>query len=327
MVNKAELAVVIPAYKASFLQETLNSLARQSDKRFNVYIGNDAGPSGIDQIIQGFKKILNIKYVRFKENVGGHDLVAQWERCVELSGVENYIWILPDDDTVEKDCVGLFLKEIEVRPKLDVYRFNTNYIDDKDQILNVNPIHPAHESAYAYVEARLKRQRNTSLGEHIFSREIYNRVGFRHFPLAWCADDVAWIEFGQKNGIKLISDSSNVANTMVNIRVSAENISSIGKDYSIPKLNASLEFLLFILEMNNKQLLKPIPGFKELSYEWFWGQMEQLHTSVRLMDFYKLMPKIKQIWGDTHGYYYLLRLFFRQKQGLVKIKKFIRESF
>jgi hypothetical protein len=37
------LAIVIPYYKRTFFEETLQSLAKQTDKRFVVYVGDDAG--------------------------------------------------------------------------------------------------------------------------------------------------------------------------------------------------------------------------------------------------------------------------------------------
>ena len=36
------LAIVIPYYKLTFFEATLQSLADQTDKRFMVYIGDDA---------------------------------------------------------------------------------------------------------------------------------------------------------------------------------------------------------------------------------------------------------------------------------------------
>jgi hypothetical protein len=36
------LAIVIPYYKIRFFEATLQSVAIQTDKRFKVYIGNDA---------------------------------------------------------------------------------------------------------------------------------------------------------------------------------------------------------------------------------------------------------------------------------------------
>lgn len=41
------LAIVIPYYKITFFEDTLESLAHQTDKRFKVYIGDDASPKNL----------------------------------------------------------------------------------------------------------------------------------------------------------------------------------------------------------------------------------------------------------------------------------------
>lgn len=40
-----KLAIIIPAYKPRFLQETLDSIAKQNNHEFTVYIGDDASPT------------------------------------------------------------------------------------------------------------------------------------------------------------------------------------------------------------------------------------------------------------------------------------------
>ena len=39
-----KLAIIIPAYKARFLRETLDSILKQNSSEFIVYVGDDASP-------------------------------------------------------------------------------------------------------------------------------------------------------------------------------------------------------------------------------------------------------------------------------------------
>ena len=55
-----QLAIVIPAYKATFLGETLLSLARQQVKDFHLYIGDDASPEAIAEIVKPFQHLFNL---------------------------------------------------------------------------------------------------------------------------------------------------------------------------------------------------------------------------------------------------------------------------
>ena len=68
--NDNRLAVIIPAYKCEFLGETLTSLSEQTDKRFNVYIGDDASPFNLYPIIKEFETRLSIKYNFFFRKLG-----------------------------------------------------------------------------------------------------------------------------------------------------------------------------------------------------------------------------------------------------------------
>jgi len=80
-----DLAIIIPAYKEPFLYEALESLARQDDLRFKVYVGDDASPANLKEIVDQFTDRLDISYHRFSENLGGTSLAQQWNRCVRMS--------------------------------------------------------------------------------------------------------------------------------------------------------------------------------------------------------------------------------------------------
>lgn len=89
---KNKLAIIIPAYKACFFREVLDSIVRQSNRDFTVYIGDDASPDDLESIVSDYKDKLDIFYFRFEQNWGGRDLVAHWERCIELSD-EPLVWL------------------------------------------------------------------------------------------------------------------------------------------------------------------------------------------------------------------------------------------
>jgi len=49
------LAIVIPYYKLTFFEATLQSLADQTDKRFKVYIGDDASPENPSRLLERYQ--------------------------------------------------------------------------------------------------------------------------------------------------------------------------------------------------------------------------------------------------------------------------------
>ena len=63
-----KLAIIIPAYKPRFLQETLDSIAKQNNHEFTVYIGDDASPYPLETIVDRYKNKFDIIYHRFEQN-------------------------------------------------------------------------------------------------------------------------------------------------------------------------------------------------------------------------------------------------------------------
>ena len=73
-----QLAIIIPAYKATFLSAALDSIAAQTCKDFTLYVGDDYSPEPIGPIVEAYLNKIDLFYQRFDSNLGGKDLVAQW---------------------------------------------------------------------------------------------------------------------------------------------------------------------------------------------------------------------------------------------------------
>ena len=107
------LAIIIPAYKAEFLPAALDSIVAQTCKDFTLYVGDDCSSEPIGDVVEQYRDKIELVYLRFDTNLGGKDLVAQWERCIAMSQDEPYIWLFSDDDVMESNCVELLLQQIE----------------------------------------------------------------------------------------------------------------------------------------------------------------------------------------------------------------------
>ena len=202
MSSEIQLAVVIPAYKAEYLAEALASLAAQTDKRFRVYLGDDASPGPLGEICNRYAHKLDLVYHRFPENLGRDSLVDQWHRCIQLSS-EPWVWLFSDDDVMEAGCVEAFYGALdETKGKYDLYRFNTSNIDEAGRVVRICPPHPLVESGLEFAYHRLCRNRESYVSEYVFSREVFRENdGMVRFPLAWCSDDASWIAFAGDMGI------------------------------------------------------------------------------------------------------------------------------
>jgi len=242
------LAIVIPYYKITFFEETLYSLANQTDKRFNVYIGDDASVADPTDLLEEFKEKFDFNYYKFEENLGSKSLVKQWDRCLAMTEQEEWIMLLCDDDTLSENCIADFYKRL---PKINaadcnVVRFATVIKNMKQQKKSGVYEHPELEKATDFMYRRMTNATRSSLSEYIFRKSIYLRYGFFDYSLAWHSDDRAWLEFSQFKYIYTINSAS------VCFRLSEENISR--SDFMIKEKNqATLAFYNFVIF---KHLLK-----------------------------------------------------------------------
>lgn len=117
------------------MSQTLDSLVLQTNSKFNVYIGDDASPEDLSGIIKLYEDKLNIIYRRFTNNLGSKDLVAHWNRCIDLLESEKWFIMFSDDDVMEINCIDAFYKEINNVVLYDVYHFDIEIINSNGEII------------------------------------------------------------------------------------------------------------------------------------------------------------------------------------------------
>ncbi|WP_395051079.1 glycosyltransferase family 2 protein [Flavobacterium sp.] len=216
------LAIIIPYYKLAFFEETLQSLENQTDQRFKVYIGDDASPENPGEVLERYKGKFDFLYHRFDTNIGGISLVKQWMRCINMTGGEDWIMILGDDDYFEETVIENWYKNYGIfNGKSNLVRFASKVIDEKSGTISESFQHPEFENAMDSLFRKFMGKTRSSLSEHVFSRESYIKHGFVDFPLAWYSDDMAWLDFSDNKPIYTINEST------IFVRISEESISGM----------------------------------------------------------------------------------------------------
>lgn len=236
-----KLAIVIPAYKIDYFDFSLRSLANQTDKRFTVYVGIDASPYNFECIIDKYKSIISISYERFSNNLGGTNLVAQWDRCLSLIGNEQWVWLFSDDDVMEPTCIESFYKELENYATYDLYHFNVDIIGENNEIIKKTQSYPNVISAVSFLKKKNTAKIDSFVVEYIFRRSIFENLGgFQYFDLAWGTDIATWAKIGRDKGIKTISGSK------VLWRQSSLNITPSNEKGKLKrKLSSNVSFFLW----------------------------------------------------------------------------------
>ncbi|RCW91506.1 glycosyltransferase [Winogradskyella arenosi] len=188
------LAIVIPFYKAIFFRETLNSLVGQTNKKFKVYIGNDASPDSIDDLVKEYSDALEISYTYFENNLGHKSLVSHWKRCLELIKEETWFMILCDDDVISSNYIDSFYKNLKKikQSNSKVVRYSSILISDTGEKISEPYNHPIIENALDSYVRKTKGLTRSSLSEYVFKNDIddVNKV-FIDFPNAYYSDDLS----------------------------------------------------------------------------------------------------------------------------------------
>jgi glycosyltransferase involved in cell wall biosynthesis len=242
------LAIIIPYYKLTYFKETLDSLESQTDKRFKVYIGDDASPEDPNVILENYKGKFDLEYHRFEYNLGSKSLTKQWERCIALSHDEEWLMILGDDDYLENNVVEEFynLLDSQKGKRLDLIRFRIQIIDKNGVFQKNEFLYQDYESEQKLLERIFSIKETISASEFVFSRNVYKEYnGFVNFPLAWFSDYATWLLFGKKSGIYNLTVAS------VYWRLSDINISSKSNDVKTIQLKINSLFLFMSFLQNH----------------------------------------------------------------------------
>lgn len=236
------LAIVIPFYNIDFFEETLYSLSKQTNKEFNLYIGNDASQSDPFNLISSFEKSLNVKYKKFNNNLGGTFLTQHWERCIEMVQEEEWIMILGDDDILDINVVEKWYSHRDIFVNsCNVVRFASQIINSAGVTASEIFSHPVWEKSSDSFVRKINNVTRSSLSEHIFRKSMYKKYGFKKYNLAWFSDDRAWLDFSESKPIYSINDS------LVQIRVSDKSISGKENNKKI-KIEASSQFFKSLIK-------------------------------------------------------------------------------
>lgn len=215
------LALVIPYLKLNFLRDTLESLAAQTDQRFNVYIGNDASSKNPEELLKEYERKFNFVYKAFEKNFGGTSLTRQWDRCIAMMKDEEWFMILGDDDYLSANSVEEFYKNLATAKEenIAVIKMNSAIVNEEGIVLSEKKPEPLIKSSIEHFFDKYILEGRSSLSEHIFKRSAYENTGFKNLPFAWHSDDLALLQFSKFGNILFLKEAKCF------VRVSSESIS------------------------------------------------------------------------------------------------------
>lgn len=315
------LAIIIPYYKLTFFEATLQSLAAQTCQDFKVYIGDDASPEDPSKLLEKYKGKLDFVYHRFATNLGGVSLTQQWERCIALSKDEPWLMILADDDVMGANVVEAFyenLKEIK-QNGCNVVRFATQIIGAKGELISDVYVHPTLEKTTDFLARKFSKQTRSSLSEYVFKREKIIDEGFRNFPLAWHADDMAVLAFSNFGSCYSINES------VVYVRLSSINLTG-NRALDSQKNGATFDFckVLFDEYPHNFAFQQKVVILRKLEMA-FWNIPSFSTYQVLLGHYWRQLGTVPTIYLQI-GILRTLSILFLKKVGLFNYVQKVHEK-
>lgn len=239
---------VLPAYKSTFFNESIDSILTQTYANFELIIVNDASLDDLDTIINSYSDT-RIRYYKNEKNIGGTDLVAQWNNCLEYAKGE-YVILASDDDKYFPDYLEKINALVKKYPNVNVFRPRIQKIDASGEIISIEGYLNESISQIEFAYQLFSRRISSGIPYYLFKlNALKENEGFINFPLAWFSDDATVINLA-KNGIVSTPE------ILFSFRLSNQSISGGANtlDTMVKKIKATKRFYnwfeLFLKNIN-----------------------------------------------------------------------------
>lgn len=194
----------MPAYKAGFLEKAIESILSQSLPDWELIVVDDASPEDLKSIVLKFNDS-RIKYFRNTSNIGGEDLVRQWNHSISFANGE-WIVLAADDDMYLPDFCCECLKLAELYPDVNIIRSRVLQIDEDGNPFWEDNTFPEYVNKYEYLYDWVTAKAFTCIGNFMFRRSSLEKIGgFLNFPCAFGSDIATPIALSE-NGVANTSE-------------------------------------------------------------------------------------------------------------------------
>lgn len=250
-----KISIAIPAYKAKYLAQAIESVLNQTFNDFELIIVNDQSPEDITSIVKSFND-RRIRYYINDKNIGGNDPVANWNKCLSYAKGEFFAMIC-DDDLYESTFLEEMINLTEKYPSCNVFHSRVQVIDKNNDVVDFFPSNPEWESVEDYIWHVSHSMRKQTVSEWLYRRKhILECGGYEPIPVAWGADYFSVMKFGALGGIVTSNKK------LVTFRRSGINISNSYSSHILEKMMGTMVYadkMLELISLNkwNGKLLNP----------------------------------------------------------------------
>jgi glycosyltransferase involved in cell wall biosynthesis len=212
-------SIAIPAIKAIYFEEALQSILNQTYKNYEIIICDYSKTNDIFNIYSKYQNDERIRYYKLVSK----GIIEDWNRCIDYATKEYFI-LFSDDDIYEKNFLETVEKYIKKYPQVSIFNVRARIIDDFGKQKQICANAAEYENVLDFIWHRFKGYRFQYAADFIVKTEKLKQIGgFIPFPDAWYSDDATWFTLADENGIVHIPD------ILFNYRDSRATISQTGK--------------------------------------------------------------------------------------------------
>lgn len=128
------ISIILPAYKQKYLADMLDSLMAQTYQDLELIIVDDASPEDIIGVVSRYSDS-RIQYYRNEKNIGGSDLVKNWNHCLEYAKGE-LLLLASDDDIYAPTYLEEMVRLADDNPEVDMFHCRVAVIDDNGKLIH-----------------------------------------------------------------------------------------------------------------------------------------------------------------------------------------------
>lgn len=181
------ISFIMPAFKGRFLKEAIDSILGQTIIDWELVIVDDCSPENLKEIVDSYSDS-RIRYTRNDNNVGGSNLVKQWNHSISFATGE-WLILAADDDFYRPTFCEECLRLVKKYPQVDIIHSSVEQIDERGKHLWDDTILPEYTSRYEYLNTWLRGLSFSCIGNFMFRRQtLLDHGGFIDFPCAFGSD-------------------------------------------------------------------------------------------------------------------------------------------
>lgn len=223
------ISFVLPAYKPQYLEQAIRSIISQTYEAWELVVVDDCSPYDLHSIVNSFHDS-RIRYYRNSSNIGGKNLVRQWNLSSSYATGE-WLVLASDDDIYGNSFCSEIIRLAQAHPTIDLIRSRVRLIGDAAKENWEDGLFPETANRNEFICNWVDNKAFVCIGNYAWRRSGLLKIGgFIDFPCAFYSDVATPIAMSE-NGV------ANTDQALFSFRLSDIHLSKEG-NHTIERIQA-----------------------------------------------------------------------------------------